>query len=84
MNNKIAEHADPQVLICSSVAAPADALFQYVDKPQFAVLDSPGDKRMSPSPLRNAFGAQVIGSTPSPVRRCGGGWVCEVYSSMNG
>src|SRR4029079_19252958 len=41
--------------------------------PQVVVTDAPGSSTMSPSPLRNAFGAQVIGSTASP-RRWTSGW----------
>jgi hypothetical protein len=43
--------------------------------PQAAMVDSPGSSRIKPSPVRNALGAQVIGSTPRPVRKCGAGWV---------
>lgn len=37
--------------------------------PQVALLVLPASSRMSPSPVRKAFGAQVIGSTPRPVRK---------------
>jgi hypothetical protein len=39
--------------------------------PHEVVTDAPGSSLMSPSPLRKAFGAQVIGSTasPAPLRR---------------
>lgn len=37
--------------------------------PQAALVISPGPSLMSPSPVRNALGAHVIGSTPRPVRK---------------
>lgn len=46
--------------------------------PQVAAADCPGSSRISPSPVRNALGAQVIGSTPRPVRQCGAAWVWAV------
>lgn len=52
--------------------------FQSERSPHVAVLDSPGCRRISPSPLRNALGAHVIGSTPSPVRQYGSGCVWAV------
>ena len=40
--------------------------------PQLPVVDSPGASRSTDSPVANAFGGQVIGSTASPSRRRSG------------
>ena len=37
--------------------------------PQVPVTDSPGDSRRTASPVANALGGQVIGSTARPRRR---------------
>ena len=47
--------------------------------PQVAVADSPGSRRISESPVRKAFGGQVIGST-ARLRRFTSGRVSPVKS----
>ena len=47
--------------------------------PQAEVVDSPGSRRINESPVRNAFGGQVIGST-ARLRRFTSGRVSPVNS----
>ena len=41
---------------------------------QVAVVDAPGSRTVTPSPVRNAFGGHVIGSTAMLRRATSGSW----------
>lgn len=60
------------------VAAPVPAAGQIGPIPQWWTARSPGASRMRSSPVRKAFGGQLIGSTASPRRRCSFGRVSPV------
>ena len=63
LGGPVLAHRNANINVCITRGHHPDGMISPDEMPQALVTELPGSSRISPSPLRKAFGGQVIGST---------------------